>query len=116
LADDKKDVNPACLNFLKPFWLPPPPPPPELKRLPPPSFTVARGVELIAWPLVPCAGRRNLEYRQDSNKTTLFNKGIYFLFFMYLFISASSAAPQIPLCRGDAGIEPAGLLRLQLWQ
>jgi hypothetical protein len=85
LADNKKDVNPACLNFLKPFWLPPPPPPPELKRLPPPSFTVARGAELIArgaeliaWPLVPCAGRLNLGYRQDSNKTTLFNKGIYF--------------------------------------
>jgi hypothetical protein len=87
----QKDVNPACLNFLKPFWLPPPPPPPELKRLPPPSFTVARGAELIArgaeliaWPLVPCAGRLNLGYRQDSNKTTLFNKGNYFFIFYVL--------------------------------
>jgi hypothetical protein len=81
LPENKKDVNPACLNFLKPFWLPPPPPPPELKRLPPPSFAVARGAELIAWPLVPCAGRLNLGYRNKIETKPLYLTGRFFKIF-----------------------------------
>jgi hypothetical protein len=77
LADNKKDVNPARLNFLKPFLLPLPPPP-ELKRLPPPSFTVARGAELIAWPLAPCAGRLNLGYRNKIETKPFYLTGGFF--------------------------------------